>query len=274
MLGRRDVRRVYALSERGSVGEAPSAPQGDAENSAPDAPSRAESSRLQALRGRRGRRVRTAVDQERDQRDPHFRRAQRHAKRGAGDQVDEKIRRQGRGGDLLHAEPGAQRGILRRTRRTARGDGCGHDLHQGYGESAPALRRFLARQGAQSEDHRADPSAHAQHDRHRRYDESYGGDGGSRHRRLRALAAGKRHVPASDGVARRDAQGNGARHGARSVRALRDRGAFPQRREATQGRRHPRSEGAERGHEHTALSGARRDAVEPDLPAQAAERRG
>ncbi len=78
VLGRRHLRRLHPLPERGPVGAAAHLPQADAEHPAADAAARPEPARLPALRGHGGRSLRREGGRERHGRLPRVRRAQRH----------------------------------------------------------------------------------------------------------------------------------------------------------------------------------------------------
>ena len=78
----------------------------------------------------------------------------------------------------------------------------------------------------------------------------------------------QRHLPARHGVSGGHAAGHRPGHRAGSVQAQRGGGPLPQGGGPSAKRGDPGSQGAAGGHQHPALSGPRRHAVQPDLPAQ------
>ena len=81
VLGRRDLRRLHPVPQRGPVGAAAHVPQADAQQPAADAAARAEPAGLPALRGRGRRPLRGEVRGERHGRLPRLRRPQRRPQR-------------------------------------------------------------------------------------------------------------------------------------------------------------------------------------------------
>ena len=228
MLGRRDLRRLPALSERRSVGAPAQAAQGPAQHQAADALPRPEHPRLQALRRRRGGGVRAPVDQERHRHHPHLRRPQRRAQPRNGHQGHQEVRRHLRSGDELHRQPRAYRGLLRKARAADRGTGRGHHLHQGHGQPASALQGVQPGQAPQGERQDPHPPAHPQHLRHRRHDAAQGHRGRRGHRRYRPLPAGQRHFSAGHRAAGRHPAGHGVRYRPGPQPHVPGGGAFPQ----------------------------------------------
>ena len=78
VLGRRDVRLLHPVPERGPLGAPAHVPQADAEHPAADAAARPEPAGLPPLRRHGGRPVRGEGGGERDGRVPRLRRAERH----------------------------------------------------------------------------------------------------------------------------------------------------------------------------------------------------
>ena len=108
-----------------------------------------------------------------------------------------------------------------------------------------------------------------QHQRHGRHGLSHGHDGRCGHRGYRALPARQRHLPARDGISCRYAQGHRARHGSGPRQDERGR-------HSTSARSPSASRQAARSIPRCSmstptrfLSGARRYALQPHLPAQA-----
>ena len=149
VLGRCHLRLLHPLSQRRPLGAAPHLPAADAQLAPADAAARPEPARLSPLRGLRRRSLRREVCRERHGRLPCLRCAERHPQPEAphrGRAPD----RQARSGDhLLHDQPAARHGALRRHGEEAGRPRRRLAVHQGHGGPAQAAARLRHRQGHQ-----------------------------------------------------------------------------------------------------------------------------
>lgn len=210
MLGRRDLRRLYPLPERGPVGAPADLPPTHAEQPSPDAAARSEPAGLPPLRGHGRRQVRREVRRERHGRLPGVRRAQRPAQPRAGHGGGQEGRQARPGHHLLHRLPVARHRGVREAGGSPARHGCAVDRPQGHGRPAQAAARLRHREGHQGDlrrrpDQRALPRHHGCHARVAH--EGHRGRGGRRrHRHLLDLHGSG---PQPDRVPGRNAQGNG-----------------------------------------------------------------